>query len=427
MSYLNRVSPAILIPIIWMLRISSRGIMYWFNPGAGLQQDIDYLKGSPVDRTFFILLEVTGIIILLARNIEWKVFFKKNIMLISLYAFMGVSVLWSDFPDVSFKRWIRTIGDLVMVIIILSDTNLTSAFVRSFRYWAYLLVPLSLLLVKYFRTYGVSYDFTGEMEMWIGVTTHKNSLGQLVCFCSLFFVWIFSSKRYKTLLTDIPVFLIALWLLNGSETATSRTSLSVFITGICILFLLKLLKTSVLPIKVMAVILVSGFFLGIVLTPYIISYQFIPFIIAKTGGDPTLTGRTYLWDALLEIGKENPLLGVGYGGFWIGEYANDLWKTFTWGPGQAHNGYIDVYIDIGIVGIILLSLTIITAFKSIMIHIRAGSDYGRFRLLMLVTILIYNFTESSFCKPTSLPWFVFLLISVITPEELPEENNYEIT
>jgi O-antigen ligase len=313
-----------------------------------------------------------------------------------------------------------------MVTIILTDHNYVSAFIKMFRIGSYILLPMSIILVKYFRNYGVSYDYTGEVEMWIGVTTHKNSLGQLVCIFCLFFLWNYLSKTMKTKLYDIPIFLIGLLLLNGSVSSTSRTSLTVFIIGSFFLILTRVMKEKTFILNLMTYSFFAIMIIGTTLSQHLFAYNFIPFVIAKTGGDPTLTGRTYLWDALIEIGKNNWIFGTGFGGFWIGEYANDLWKIFTWNPGQAHNGYIDVYIDVGIVGICLLAIMILVTYRAIIKSISAGSEFAKLRFAIFITVLIYNFTESSFLKPTSFLWFTFLLIAVQTAENIPEKVE-EIT
>ena len=415
-----------IIPLIWMLRIASRGVTYWLSPDMGMDVEIDYLKGSPIDRTFFIILETIGFAILLYRKIDWWEFAKRNKWILLIYAFMGLSVLWSNFPMVSFKRWVRTIGDLIMVLVLISEINYSLVLTRVLRIWGYLLVPLSVLFVKYWRDLGVSYDHSGTLEMWIGVTTHKNSLGQLVCVSAIFFAWVFLSKHYKKLFFfDIPVFLMALWLLNGSKTATSRTSFGVFLYATGVLLLLKVIKTHVNVVRALGLFVFVGFFVGTVLTQHFASSNLIPWLINQTGGDPTLTGRTFLWDELMRIGSHRMIFGSGYGGFWIGNIGNQLWETFTWRPGQAHNGYIDVYIDLGLIGVILLIGFIISSFRNIVKDLSFDSEYGKFRMMMLVTVLIYNVTESSFFKPTSLLWFMLLLISIQTPERYAEEAFIE--
>lgn len=415
------ISWGLIIPIIWLIRIASRGIGYWLNPdSAGMSVETDYLKGSPLDRTFFIILEVLGVIVLFSRKVNWGEFVRNNKLLIFLYIYMGISVLWSDFPEVSFRRWVRSLGDILMVLIVITEINHSSAVLRLFRSMAYILIPISIILIKYYRNLGVTYDDTGAFEMWVGVTTHKNSLGQLACVSAVVLVWTLLSKYYKSNLFDIPILLISLFLLNGSKTSLSRTSFGVFIFAMVVLFILKLLKDRVKVIRIFTCILIPTIIIGNLLTNYLYSKDIITMVILSTGGDPTLTGRTTLWEAILQIASHHQLLGAGYGGFWIGNLGNNLWDTFIWKPGAAHNGYIDVYVDLGLVGVTILIFLIIYAYKDILRSIEYESDFGKFRMMMFVMILVYNYTESSFFKPTALLWFSFLIISIKVPELFPE-------
>lgn len=419
------ISWGVIVPILWMLRISSRGLGYWFSPDSGMTQDnADQLNGTPVDRNFFIVLEVLGLIILFSRRINWAEFFKRNKILILLFIYMGISVLWSDYTDVSMRRYFRGLGDLIMVLVLLTEINYTGATVRFFRVSSFFLVLVSVFFIKYLRDLGVAYE--GNIEMWIGVTTHKNSLGQLACVAAFFLTWVLFSKYYRFKLWDIPIFALTMWLLNGSATSISRTSMGVYVSAVAVLVLLRLLKKNVTTVKIIVSVLVFAFALGSFFTVYFYHMGLIPWIAGVTGGDPTLTGRTQLWDALLEIGSKHWLQGSGYGGFWLGSLGNDLWEQFGWHPNQAHDGYIDVYVEFGIVGLILLGIYIIVTYRDILRNLAFDSDYGRFRLTMLTMVIIYNVTESSFCKPTTILWFLFLLISIKMPEPYPEgELGYE--
>jgi O-antigen ligase len=418
------VSWTLLVPLLWFLRIASRGVTYWLNPEMAAEAEIDYLQGSPIDRTFLLILEGLGFLVLLFRKIDWLEFLRRNKLLCLFYLYMGISVLWSDFASVSFKRWIRTIGDLMMVLIVITDPNFMKAVPRMFRQWAFLLIPLSVIFIKYYRHLGVQYDRAGQFEMWVGVTSHKNSLGQLACMSAFFFSWILLSKYFKKLwIFDIPLLLMSLWLLMGSRTATSRTSLGVYFTGLAILLLLLLLKKNVAVTRVAVTVTVWGLLIGNALVEYLYSRELIPWMAAMIGEDPTLTGRTLLWEELMKIAAQRKFLGSGFGGFWIGNIGNNLWEVFQWNPGQAHNGYLDVYIDLGIVGLVFLICLIILVYRNILINLKYDSDYGRYRLTLLAMILIYNITESSFIKPTSLLWFLFLMISINIPEPFPEKSD----
>jgi O-antigen ligase len=413
---------SILIPLLWLIRSASRGITYWLNPDAGMNLNIDYLQGSPVDRNFLLTLEIIAVVILLLKRVDWRSLVKNNAILLLLYVYMGITIIWSDFAVVSLKRWVRVCGDLLMILLVITEFKFTSKIAFILKACSYTLIPLSVIFIKYFRDIGVMYDTTGSMEMWIGVTTHKNSLGQLACISSIFLFWNLFSKKYNKNIADVIVFALSAWLLLGSSSAASRTSLGIGIFAVLFFLFLKMIKKRAVYVRAGVLIIVSSTLLISTISSYFFNRNAFTSTIVLFGGDPTLTGRTLLWEEIIKIANEYQPFGKGYGSFWIGDLANDLWKKFVWHPGQAHNGYVDVYVDIGLIGLILLSLAIISSYKNIMLMVESKSEYGMFRLLIFSMVIIYNITETSFLKPTSLLWFMFLLVSIKVPEKYPEKE-----
>lgn len=405
----SNVSSALWIPLIWMMLCGSRALSYWLNSEPVLETEIDYTVGNPIDRAVLIILIVIGLFILYRRKMDWSQILKSNAWILMLFLYMGFSILWSDFKGVSFKRWIKAIGDLIMVLIVLTEHAPFEALKRLVRRSAYVLIPLSILCIKYFREIGVRYSGDGLAAMWVGITTHKNELGILSCICASFFLWnVITRKRKKNLFIDIIFLLSALYLLAGSKKSYSATSIVVFIVGICIFMGLYLFKSNLKYIG-RNVVLIGSFFLLFLLVGY--NFLFTSAIDA-TGRDMTFTGRTYLWADLIDIGSCHPILGTGYGSFWIGDLSHDLWDKFRWKPKQAHNGYIDVYVELGLLGVFLLVIAIYFAYKNIMRDFVFNFEYGRFRVTLLTMILVHNITESSFLRGTNYLWFLFLLVAV---------------
>ena len=115
----------LIVPFCWIFLSVSRGVFFWQKmPADVFIQDIT--AGSQIDRLIFVFLIATGVLILFAKyNRREKSIglIKDNIFLIIFFAFMGLSVLWSRFPIVSFKRFIKTSGTLVMVFVIFSKED----------------------------------------------------------------------------------------------------------------------------------------------------------------------------------------------------------------------------------------------------------------------------------------------------------------
>src|SRR6185437_3618833 len=97
--------------------------------------------------------------------------------------------LWSDFPFAAFRKWSRDLTAYVMIFVCLSESQPIVAVGVLLRRLGYLLLPLSIVLIKYFPILARQYDpFTGAVT-YCGATTSKNMLGELCLICGIFFFW----------------------------------------------------------------------------------------------------------------------------------------------------------------------------------------------------------------------------------------------
>jgi exopolysaccharide production protein ExoQ len=137
------------------------------------------------------------------------------------------------------------------------------------------------------------------------------------------------------------------------------------------------------------------------------------------GRDATLTGRTEIWKDVLSMAG-NPLIGTGFESFWLGERANRMWRMFYFHPTQAHNGYIEVYLELGWIGIALLAAIIVTGCRNAVATLHRDPDMGRIRLAYIVVALAYNMTEAGF-RMMTLTWFCFLLSAIVVSKAAVQE------
>jgi O-antigen ligase len=141
--------------------------------------------------------------------------------------------------------------------------------------------------------------------------------------------------------------------------------------------------------------------------------------------DPTLTDRTRLWADILKI-KINPIFGAGFESFWLGDRLVQLHEGRAFQPNEAHNGYLETYINLGLPGLFILIATIGSAYRKIRGGLLREFEFSRFRLGVLAAIVLYNFTEASFTGPQAM-WLVFYIIALDYPrveyEPAAEEIN----
>src|SRR5262245_33602747 len=114
-------SPALWLPVIWMLIVGSRLPSQWLYPAQTAYVATTFEEGSELDRAVYLLLILIALYILGARRIDWPELLTRNAALTLFVLYALASIMWSDFPFVTFKRWIRDLGLYVMVMLVLSN------------------------------------------------------------------------------------------------------------------------------------------------------------------------------------------------------------------------------------------------------------------------------------------------------------------
>ncbi|MBV9878306.1 MAG: O-antigen ligase family protein [Verrucomicrobia bacterium] len=412
----GKTSAAVWIATLWMMRCGSRGLDEW--RGGGISDDGG---ASGIDQIFIFVVAVLGFSVVARRWSQVKTVLGRNWPILLYYGYITLSVLWSGSQLDSAKQLFRAFGDLAIVLLVLTEANPLEAILTMFRRGLLLLIPLSVVFAKYFSELGRMREKNWEPDSWIGVTTHKNCLGQL-CFLALivFVIEIARSMHQRRfsiwrvpLKMPFEVIYIALsiYLLNGGGAKSTTSILCVFVAMGLFLLLEKLRSRPRLASKTLLALICGLGFLYVAVNFFGGSLSAI--VASSQGKDPTLTGRTELWADILDIDKR-PWFGPGFMGFWSPEVKAHVKKIprESWGPEHADCGYVETYIQMGWVGVLLLGLLIIHGYIGANKALKTDFDWGRFRLVLLLTTLLQNVTESGFPRPMQILWFTFLLVAL---------------
>ena len=147
-------SIALWIPLIWFFITGSRSVSQWLGMigvhAGATSLAASFEDGSPVDRVVFFGLIASGIYVLSRRRVQLSEFARQNVWLTVFLVYCLLAILWSDFPFVAFKRWIKILGHPIMVLIVLTEDNPVEAVRRVLKRCGLFVVTLSLLLCKYF-------------------------------------------------------------------------------------------------------------------------------------------------------------------------------------------------------------------------------------------------------------------------------------
>jgi O-antigen ligase len=407
------VSGALWLPLLWFVLACSRSVSEWLNIfGLPVSGAVSLEEGSPLDAWFYFAMIAAGYCVLIRRQVLLSEIVQNNGWLIVFLLFCFISIAWSDFPLVAFKRWIKILGHPIMVLIVLTEPDPVEAVKRLMKRCAYVVVPVSILLIKYYDELGRSYDpWSGEPAN-NGIAVGKNGLGADCMILGFFFFWYLlqtlqteRSLRRRNELRLIAGFLIAIWwLFSQAHSATALTSLFVGALVIVFVGIRSVNKNLIGTYLLTALVLLAAAELA-----FGISGRFSETL----GRGSTLSGRTELWAALLGL-HTNPIFGTGFESFWLGERLKQLEGIFFFIPNEAHNGYLETYLTLGLIGVFLLVGLFVATFWKIRLALFRNFEWGRYRLGFLVAVVMYNWTEAAF-KTLSAVWFVFYIIAMDYP------------
>ena len=331
-----------------------------------------------------------------------------NKLILSGIALGVVSAIWSHSRmltlRMSFMLFLTT-----CFAFYLSDRFSTERIMRLMMFVGVVTVVLSLILIAFFPQYGVFHR--GGGPEWQGICSHKNTLGFSLAFLltPIFFTShrLFLKVGYASLL--LPVI------------ALSRSRGAWFITAVMFMFVgwlalsRRLKNKDALLLSVASAVLVFGGILLLII--------YLEPAMKAIGKDPTLTGRTGIYLAVLgAIGKQ-PILGYGLGAFWFGANPESLnvAREINWpGIGYAENGFLELALGLGAVGVGLALLLFGRAIRQASKLIRAGLYNPRIGWFCTIIFLelVTNIEGGIVMAPDNLNWTLTLIAFVGLAKEL---------
>jgi hypothetical protein len=355
------------------------------------------------------MLIIAAVFVLMKRNVAWGRLLSRNKWLWIYFMYCGASIFWSDYPFVCFKRWVKELGNPIMILVILTEEKPYEAIGVLIRRLSFLWMPSSLLFCKYYPDLGRAYTPQG-VQMLTGIGQQKNDLGLMCLVCGIYLSWklvLIRNEGVKFTATGHMVELIMLalvfWLLHLSQSATSMVCLIVAVS----LFLIGRSKLiSAYPGRAINLFLV--------IVPMLMaldaSFDIRESVLVALGRDSTMTARVPIWDLLLGL-TGDPLVGVGYQSFWMGERLIYISQALQATINQAHNGYLEQFLNLGFIGVAFIVVIILSGLLKIRRHLFVDYHAAMLRLSFLFTAILYNITEASFYGLNNM--WVLLLIAVM--------------
>ncbi|MDH4316890.1 MAG: O-antigen ligase family protein [Desulfobulbaceae bacterium] len=395
------------LPCLWLFFNASRVLI-------GLSLDVDHAGsgGFKAQATYFALIFL-GIFCLMKRNVDWNELIRHNFLVILFFFYMSISLSWSDYPFISLKRFVKTVGILMMAFIILTENDPSAAFKKVLHRTYSVLISISALFIFIIPSYGI------KNGVWLGITSHKNILGEVCCIGSIYLLTrLFDMGLKNGSKKDYLIAGLGIIILFNSNSMTSMIVFT-FSMSLFALFNVKIGNRVIgsFLIFIYAFGLSTFFFIDNLLARGLLGSFF-----AAIGRDMTFTGRAELWEDVIKIAMERPWFGWGYEAFWI-EDIHNLWEIYIWRPNQAHSGYVDSFTTLGIIGLVFLFLIAANTFINASRQIIVNQTVGRLRIIYLIDILWFNFSESSLCTSATSLWVLFIYIITRTGMDKPKHMD----
>ncbi|GAB2185256.1 O-antigen ligase family protein [Roseibium sp. LAB1] len=325
-----------------------------------------------------------------------------------LLAYLGLAVLsvtWSHAPGIAFRRVALQLIIVFSLLISVSFTDDARALLGRLLVLMNLVVLMNVVAVAVLPPTPIGHA---------GIYSQKNTLGAIMALAFLFNLYGLVStrgfrKRFGMLIISALAF--ALLILSQSKTSLGLAFLSPVVAYVLVgmAFLFRI-NAAVLLLFGAATVVVGWSFLS---TMTRFDFGDLSMFLFN---DETFTGRTFIWAFIVDVISRAPILGQGYASFWA--TGSDS-IAFREAPGfvealtQAHNGYLDVLVELGVLGLTLLMLLILASLFSAAKVVSLDRQTAFLCYSLLLFVICHNALESSWFRAYSLNWIIFMYAALL--------------
>lgn len=380
------------IKIISFLQLILYFIAVFYNPSGPQWFDksndpVDMTMSNPVNQVYYSFVFILAFISIVPNYKKFLRWINQEKFIFFFLIWCGITVVFAIDPFVSFKRYFQYITTSLVFISFYLNFESEITLIKILKYMFSIYVILTILV-----SLSIPDALDPSFKTWRGFHATKNYLGQYAGISIIFFSYLF----LKT--SDLHGKIHALFFLLLSYIilfeAFSMTNIVIIFTFTVAFFILngrKIFEPLGISLKFVSLLLflfALSIFILILLYPSLFQVFF-----EITGKDPTLTGRTEIWYLVLSQNINDLITGVGFQSFWIQQKLSKIILFQYWLPNQSHNGYVDIILETGIIGLLLFIFVVYSTFKK---SIMAEENFW---VIIIIYVLILNFSESTLIRP----------------------------
>ncbi len=270
---------------------------------------------------------------------------------------------------------------------------------------------MSVLFNKYYPHLSRYYDLWTYQPFFAGVTTDKNLLGMTLYVSGVYLCWETMTLRkeigrklsLKDWFAQLLMISMTVWLLSKAHSSTALAC-TVLGSALMLAFRIPFVRRASGRLSIYGV---AG---ALLLAGLNSAFDLDEKIVRLLGRDMTFTGRTEIWQAVLDE-NTNPIFGCGFYSFWSEKRVERLSEDHYFHLNSAHNAYLETYLNTGAIGLLLLIGVFGHSIFRISEEVKRGSSYAAFRLAVVFSIATYGMTEAIFNRLGPI-WMLLLLVVI---------------
>jgi|HubBroStandDraft_2_1064218.scaffolds.fasta_scaffold49484_2 exopolysaccharide production protein ExoQ len=321
----------------------------------------------------------------------------RNPALACLLLLACASALWAESPDLVFRRALGLVGASLFGIVFASYYPFEKQL--GILRWAFRIGATATLLL-FVVSPSRALSAPGGGGAYRGIFPHKNILGATMALAFLV-EWYLRERQGWAKILRLLSFCAYGALLIASN---SMTSIVTVVAALGAVWTFRSLHTRFqIPAWALGLYLTAG--IGAAALTGIGAAD----VVGLLGRSSDLTGRTELWSAVFESILEKPLLGFGFSGYWKGasSSSDNVQGQIGWAPTYSHDGYLEIMLSLGLVGLLLVICILVTLFKRSWRRSEEGdSPLDSWPLAVFFFVAIHNVTECTIAWQNCLEWSV---------------------
>jgi exopolysaccharide production protein ExoQ len=363
----------------------------WRFLSAGTGEDAT--EGDTQIQIILVVLYLAVAVLALSEFRHTMESIRRTPAIVGLLLLALASPLWAEMPDLVFRRAMALAGTCLFGIVLAARFSFLEQ-LKMLRWVLRFAAVLSVTIV--ILGHGVIASNGGESVR--GVFNHKNRLGAAMALALLVEWYIPEQARWLKVIKSISLGLVAsLLLYSNSMTSVVTVAVTLLIMWAfrTIYHRYKLLVPVLFPILLFAGLLFGA--MGVS----------VGSLTESMGRSSDLTGRTELWGSIATMILDRPILGFGFSGFWEGASteASVVENNIGWSPSYSHNGYLEITLSLGLVGLFLFLWILRTGLRRALLYAEnPRSTLDLWPLAFLVLFTIHNFAECTILWQNCLEW-----------------------